>query len=162
MLFPTFNEGISSNNEQFCLTVLSILKHADASMLSQFLKAPQSSNFWPSLTKQMKKQNPKICQSIGNLVVKMIEKMPDFHLDPFFLRSVIELIYNKVTSFDTSMPFIFFLGDAIKIREVVLYLQRESFVQYLQQLMWRYENDPRVPSVVNYFTSSLKQHYSQI
>ena len=110
----------------------------------------------------MKKHDPQICRSIGKLVVKMIEKMDDFHLDPLFLRSIIELIYNKMTSFETSMPFIFFLGDAIKIREVVLYLQRESFVQYLQQLIWRYENEPRVHDVVDYFTSSLKQHYSHI
>ncbi|KAK8887684.1 hypothetical protein M9Y10_038737 [Tritrichomonas musculus] len=162
LLMSTLNEGIAGDDDHFCLTALKILRHINISILSQFLKVPPMSNFWPNLTKQMKKQNGKICKSIGKLAVNMIEKMPDFQLYPSFLRSIIELIYNKMTSFDTSMPFIFFLGDAIKIREVILYLQRESFVKYLQQLIWRYENDPRVAGVVDYFTSSLKQHYSQM
>ena len=108
----------------------------------------------------MQKKDMTICKLIGKLVATMVDTMDGFTFDAQFFGSVISLIYDPNTTLDTALPFIRFLGTSCKARKIVVFLYKRSYIQYLEQLPWRYENDSRVADVIEYFASVMNRFYS--
>lgn len=159
-LIPVIYEDMSKENEQNVITGLKIMRHMNSYHFIPMLKLPSATlQFWPNFVKLVKRKNQKICRSIGKLIMNIIKCIKDFSVDPEFLRSIIELLYDEKTSFDTAYPFIIFLANVTQVRDIVIYLKKQSFLQYLQQLPWRYENEPRISDAIEYFAMSLNYFY---
>ena len=155
-LIPILLTGFSSDDPLYCITSLKITRHFDVGTFEKL----NNESFWKCLTGHMQKKNGLICKLIGKLVTRMILALPNLKIDVSFFDSIISLLYDMPTPFDTAMQFIIFLSIACRTRDVLLALHKVSFVCYLQQLPWRYENDPRVAEAIDYYASSLSQYYS--
>ncbi|OHS96261.1 TKL family protein kinase [Tritrichomonas foetus] len=155
-LIPCLLEGLTSDDNNYCVTALKLARRFKVDVYS----AMNTDTFWKSLTAQMEKKDEVVCKSIGKLVTKMIEQMETFSFDPQFYGSVISLLYDPNTTFDTAMPFIVFLGASCRVKKIVIFLYKRCFVRYLEQLPWRYENEPRVADAIEYCASIMNRFYS--
>ena len=155
-LIPTLVLGLASDDQNYCITSLKLARRFKTEVFSQL----NTETFWRSLTNQMNKKEMTICKLIGKLVATMVDQMDSFTFDAQFFGSVISLIYDPNTSLDTALPFIRFLGTSCKARKIVVFLYKRSYIQYLEQLPWRYENDSRVADVIEYFASVMNRFYS--
>lgn len=155
-LIPTLVLGLTSDDQNYCITSLKLARRFKPEVFYQL----NTETFWRSLTNQMQKKDMTICKLIGKLVATMVDKMDGFTFDAQFFGSVISLIYDPNTTLDTALPFIRFLGTSCKARKIVVFLYKRSYIQYLEQLPWRYENDSRVADVIEYFASVMNRFYS--
>lgn len=156
-LLPVILQGIDSNDDNYIMTSLRLLRQ----VATELSGLNEEEAFWTSLTKQLEKKNETISKLIGELVRTMLDSADRFTFDQNFFGAIIALLYDPNTSFDTANPFIYFLGSSCREKKIVVFLYKRSFVQYLEQLPWRYENDQRVNDAIQSVCDVMTYSYNQ-
>ena len=154
-LIPQILEGLNSEDENFCLSVLKIGRP----LSNEGFKSLIHGHLFSLFTRQLSDKSYKICKLIGKVAAAMIDKMDDFPFDPEFFTSVLVFLYDNETPFLAAMPFIIFLIHACKYKNILVFLQRRYFVKYIEQLPWRYDQEAKVGDAIEYCVTTLTHLY---
>jgi hypothetical protein len=80
----------------------------------------------------------------------MNQRMENFPIDQGFLTVVLQFLYDTDAPFSTVQAFVRFLGGLCANEEIFAFLADRQFVEYLQQLPWRYEGEAGVTETVEF------------
>lgn len=154
-LIRLIKDGISGSNQHSCLTALKLAR----SLSRQGYEELGSGEFWSVLNGHLSNRNVDTCKSIGKLLSRMIDQIPSLSVDPNLLAGVLKFLYPNDTPFEAAAPLILFLTRTCQSQQVMAFLNKHSFCQYLEQLPWRYENEKQVADVIESCVKTLMAYY---
>ena len=92
----------------------------------------------------------------------MIRSIPEFVPNIEFCNSSLKLLYDESTIFATASNFIVFFIEIAKEKKYLVYLQKRYFMQYLEQLPFRYEGEDDVNDIIDFSVLTLTKYYPAI
>jgi len=118
----------------------------------QFIKLT-SYGFWDVIVGILIKKDSKQCSLLGIFISKLMENDEPIPISPDFVAASLNFIYEQSIDFSTSLIFIKIITNLCKDTKYLAFVAKRNIYQYLQQLPWRYPNEPLIKDVLVGFLS---------